>query len=72
MGGDTVEDKGYKNRYVDVHARIKAFKDRLREANKSRADLCEDRLVQETKEMEIADKESPSPTSPMSPPSDPA
>ena len=67
-----MEDQGYTNRYVDVHRQIKAFKDRLREVNKSHADLREDRSVREAKEIEIADKESSGPNSLSLPPSDPA
>ena len=49
-----MENQGYINVFVDVHNKVRAFKDRLREANKGRADLREDRLVRETKEMEIS------------------
>lgn len=51
-------DREYTNVFVDVHKKIKAFKDRLREANKGDAALREDRLVRETKEMEITDSPS--------------
>jgi hypothetical protein len=54
-GVSTVEDQPHTNTFVDVHNKIRAFKDRLREANKGRADLREDRLVRETKA--ILDKE---------------
>ncbi len=67
-----MEDHGYINRYVDVHSKIKAFKDRLREANKTEAELRENSLVRETKEMEITDKESSSLNSLTLPPSNPA
>ena len=53
-------DQEYINPFVHVHSKVKIFKDRLREANKGHADLREDRLVRETKEMEITDKESAS------------
>jgi hypothetical protein len=62
----------YTNVFVDVHNKVRAFKDRLREANKGHADLREDRLVRETKEMEITDKESASLNSLTLPSSDPA
>ncbi len=64
-------DQDYTNIFVDVHKKIKLFKDRLREANKGDADLREDRLVRETKELEISDKSS-SLNSLALPPSDPA
>ena len=51
-----VED-GYTNVFVDVHNKVKAFKDRLREANRGDAEHRENRFVQETKEMEVIDKE---------------
>jgi len=44
--------------FVDVHNKVRAFKDRLREVNKGNADLREDRLVQEAKQ--IIDSERPS------------
>jgi len=50
-----VQDQAYTNRFVDVHEKVKAFKDRIRQANKSDAELREDRLVQEAKE--LVDKE---------------
>jgi hypothetical protein len=65
-----MKDHGYINRYVDVHSKIKAFKDRLREANKADAAQREDRLVQEAKV--ITDKKSSSLNSLTLPPSDPA
>jgi hypothetical protein len=65
-------DQQYTNVFVDVHQKIKAFKDRLRQANKGDADLREDRLVQETKDMEITDKESSGLNSLPLPPAEPA
>ena len=50
-----MEDQEYRNPFVDVHRKAKAFKDRVREANKNDAELRESRLVQEAKE--ILDKE---------------
>ena len=50
-----MEDQEYTNPFVDVHRKVKAFKDRAREANKSDAELRESRSVQEAKE--ILDKE---------------
>ena len=64
-------DQEYINPFVHVHSKVKAFKDRLREANKGHADLREDRLVRETKEMEITDKKSASLISLRLPSSDP-
>jgi hypothetical protein len=51
-----VQDQAYTNRFVDVHEKVKAFKDRLRQAGKSDAELREDRLVQEA--IELLAKES--------------
>lgn len=65
-------DQEYINPFVHVHSKVKAFKDRLSAANKSHADLRQDRLVQESKEMELTDKESSSLNSLTLPPSDPA
>jgi hypothetical protein len=50
-----VEDREYTNPFIDVHKRVKAFKDRAREANKNDAELRESRSVREAKE--ILDKE---------------
>lgn len=44
-------NQDYTNVFVDVHNKVRAFKDRLREVNKGNADLREDRLVQETREI---------------------
>jgi hypothetical protein len=51
-----VKDQGYTNVFEDVHKKIKAFKDRLLEANKSNAELRENRVAQEAREMEVTDK----------------
>jgi hypothetical protein len=50
-----VENQPYTNPFVDVHRKVKAFKDRAREANKYDAELRESRLVQEAKQ--FIDKE---------------
>ena len=50
-------DPKYLNVFVDVHNKVREFKDRLREVNKGHADLREDRFVQEIKE--INDTERP-------------
>ena len=50
-----MEDQQHINTFVDVHNKIRAFKDRIREANKGRAELRDDRLAKETKA--ILDKE---------------
>jgi hypothetical protein len=50
-GENIVKDQAYTNRFVDVHEKVKAFKDRVRQANKSDAELREDKLTQEAKEM---------------------
>lgn len=47
--------KEHPNAFVDVHNKIRAFKDRLREANKDRSELRKDKLEQETQELLIAD-----------------
>lgn len=39
------------NRFVDVHEKVKAFKDRMSQANRSDAELRKHRLVQETNEL---------------------
>jgi hypothetical protein len=46
-----LNDQKYTNPFADVHNKVKAFKDRLRKANNSDADLRETRLVQEAKEI---------------------
>ena len=50
-----MEDQQHTNVFVDVHNKIRSFKDRLREANKGHVELRDDRLVRETKA--ILDKE---------------
>jgi hypothetical protein len=42
-----VEDQQYTNPFVDVHNKVKALKDRAREANKNDAELRESKLVEE-------------------------
>jgi hypothetical protein len=46
-----VEDQKYINPFEDVHNKVKAFKDRLREANQNDADLRESRLVRNAEEI---------------------
>ena len=46
-----MEDQAYKNRFVDVHEKVKVLKDRAREASKHDAELREQRRVQEAKEL---------------------
>jgi len=46
-----MEDQGYTNPFVDVHRKVKVFKDRAREANKNDAELRESRSVPEAKEI---------------------
>ena len=41
----------YTNPFIDVHNKVKAFKDRLREANDSDAHLRETKSLQEAKEI---------------------
>ncbi len=52
---NTVKDQGYTNRFVDVHTKVKALKDRIRQSNETDADRRENKLAQEAKE--IIDKE---------------
>ena len=47
--------KEHPNAFIDVHNKIRAFKDRLREANKGRAELRKDQLEQETQELLVSD-----------------
>jgi hypothetical protein len=46
-----MEDQEYINPFVDVHNKVKTLKDRVREANKSDAELRESRSLQEAKEI---------------------
>ena len=46
-----MEDQEYTNRFVDVHTKVKALKDRIRQANETDADRRENRLAQEAKEI---------------------
>jgi hypothetical protein len=41
-----VEDQAYINPFVDVHSKVKIFKDRAREESKNDAELRESRAVQ--------------------------
>ena len=50
-----VEDQEYTNPFENVHRKVQAFKDRVREGNKNDAELRQSRLVQESKD--ILDKE---------------
>ena len=45
------KDQEYVNAFADVHKKVKAAKDRLRETNKNDAELRESRSVREAKEM---------------------
>lgn len=46
-----MDDQKYTNPFADVHRKVKVLKDQAREANKSDAELRENRLVQEFKEI---------------------
>jgi hypothetical protein len=46
-----VQDQAHTNRFLDVHEKVKAFKDRVRQANNSAAEVREKRIVQEAKEL---------------------
>jgi hypothetical protein len=48
-------NQDYTNVFVDVHNKVRAFKDRLREVNKGDAALREDRLVLEAKQISAAE-----------------
>ena len=50
-----MEDQGYINRFVDVHAKVKAFKDRIRQSNETDADRRQEKSAREAGE--IVDKE---------------
>ena len=54
-----MEEQGYTNRFVDVHKKVQAWKDRIRLSNETDADLRRKRSVQEAKA--IIDKEPFSP-----------
>jgi len=54
-----MQDQVYTNRFVDVHEKVKIFKDRLRRANNRAAQDRDNRLVQEAKEI-IDKKPTPS------------
>ena len=45
-----MEDQEYANPFTDVHEKAKAFRDRVREANRNETQLRERRLVQEVME----------------------
>jgi hypothetical protein len=45
-----MENKLYLNPFIDVHARVKAFKQRLLEANKDDAAVRNQRILQADKE----------------------
>jgi hypothetical protein len=46
-----VKDQPQTNSFADVHKKIKAFKDRIREVNEKEAELRESILVREAKEV---------------------
>jgi len=50
-----VQDQAYTNRFVDVHEKVKAFKDRMRQSNQTDANRRENNLVQEA--IKFLDKE---------------
>ncbi len=52
-----MDDQEYINPFIHVHNKVKAFKDRLRDVKRGEVDLRDDRVMRETKEMEINDKE---------------
>jgi hypothetical protein len=46
-----LKDESYTNRFEDVHKKVKAFKDRAREASHDDAELRENRLAREATEL---------------------
>jgi hypothetical protein len=53
-----VEDQPYSNPFVDVHKKIKDFKDRIAAANKDDRELRESKAVEESQRLrEFAEKE---------------
>lgn len=50
-GVHILKDESYTNRFEDVHKKVKAFKDRAREANHDDAALRENRLAQEAEDL---------------------
>ena len=44
------QDQAYTNRFVDVHEKVRAFKDRVREARSGDAELRENKAVAEAQE----------------------
>lgn len=50
-GVHILKDDSYTNRFEDVHKKVKAFKDRAREASNGDAELRENRLAQEAKDL---------------------
>ncbi len=54
-GVNLMEVKEHTNVFVDVHDKIRAFKDRLREVNQGHAELRKERLVQESNDLRDTD-----------------
>ena len=46
-----MEDRQYTNPFEDVHAKVKAIKDRVRDAKKNDAELRESRAAREAQEI---------------------
>ena len=46
-----MEDEAYTNRFVEVHRKTKAFKDRLSEANNNDAEVRKTRVIQDANEV---------------------
>ena len=52
-----MDDQEYTNRFAEVYAKVKTFKDRARETDKNDAELRESRLMQEVTGLGILDKQ---------------
>ena len=57
LEGNIVDDQEYTNRFAEVYAKVKTFKDRARETDKNDAELRESRLMQEVTGLGILDKQ---------------
>jgi len=65
-----VADQGHTNLFVEVHNRVKAFKDRVNDRNKADAELREGKLVEEAKNIRDKETNSSDQTAPVRVPPD--
>ena len=63
-------DQGHTNLFVEVHNRVKAFKDRVNDRNKADAELREGKLVEEAKNIRDKETNSSDQTAPVRVPPD--